>query len=353
MTEKEFPPIQQRLMEFVRLRFQPGFNHYNVSKLVGDASSRQYYRYFSDSGTTYILAAYPESFDPDRFAYREIYELLREIDVPVPEILDMDGPLGIVLQQDLGNDSLQKILRNSGDREKTVLMRNAIDHIVAIQSEGTGAFKPEYEGYPLAFDEAKLKWEFDFFRRHYLRNYRKTAVPDEDELDRECLRIARELADYPRVLCHRDFHVRNMMVTNGILYVIDFQDARWGPPSYDLASLLKDSLELDADAVEESIRYYLETVDRRDALGLSPETFERPAFDRQFHLMCIQRLLKALGTYGYQIIVRENFIYEQYMAGSLHRALISLEAVPEFPSIRRMVEAELRIREKRIRGGRR
>ncbi len=345
MTEKEFPPIQQRLMEFVRLRFQPGFNHYNIAKLVGDASSRQYYRYFSDCGATYILAAYPESFDPGRFPYREIYDLLREIDVPVPEIIEMDGPLGIVLQQDLGNDSLQKILRNSGDREKTVLLRNAIDHIVAIESEGTGAFKPEYEGYQLAFDEAKLKWEFDFFRRHYLQNYRKADVPDE-EVDRECLRISRELASYPRVLCHRDFHVRNMMVTNGILYVIDFQDARWGPPTYDLASLLKDSLELDGETVEESITYFLEAVERRGYLGLPPETFERPSFDRRFHLMCVQRLLKALGTYGYQILVRENFIYEQYMAGSLHRALISLEAVPEFPSIRRMVEAELHAREK-------
>ncbi len=341
MTEPVFPPIQQRLMEFIRRRFEPGFNHYNVTKLVGDASARQYYRYFSDDGESYILAAYPEPFDPGKFSYKEIYDLLQEIEVPVPEILQMDGPLGIVLQEDLGNDSLQKIFRVAGEKQRLLLLKTSIDHIVAIQWRGTRAFRPEYEGFSLAFDEAKLKWEFDFFRKHYLGNYRRQPWDQSEVLDPEFQRIAAELASYPRILAHRDFHVRNMMVKQGILYVIDFQDARWGPPSYDLASLLKDSLELDDDTVAEAVEYYLDQVSRAEFVGLDPHVFDPAAFRRQFHLMCIQRLLKALGTYGYQIKVRENFIYEQYMAGSLHRALLSLEVLPEFPAIRRMVESEL------------
>ena len=344
MTDKELAPIQQRVMEFVRERFQPGYNHYNIAKLLGDASSRQYYRYFSDSGTSYVLAAYPERFEPASFTYRQIYDLLQEIEVPVPEIIALDGDLGIVLQEDLGNDSLQKILRAAVDKQKTMLLRSAIDHVVKIQTEGSGAFKPEYAGYRLAFDEEKLRWEFDFFRKHYMGNYRHLQSPDSARLDEEFTAIARELAGYPRVLTHRDFHVRNMMLKNGILFVIDFQDARWGPPSYDLASLLKDSLELDPQAINESIDYYLEAMKRRDWAGLPPEVFSEDRFMRQFDLMCVQRLLKALGTYGYQIIVRENFIYEQYMAGSLHRALISLERLPEYPAIRNLVESELSLR---------
>jgi hypothetical protein len=135
-----------------------------------------------------------------------------------------------------------------------------------------------------------------------------------------------------------------MMVHNGILYVIDFQDARWGPPSYDVASLLKDSLELDLDIVDELMEYYLNLVGSCDLANIPRSVLEPNQFKRQLNLMSIQRLLKALGTYAYQIIVREHFIYEQYMAGSLHRTLLSLDNIPEFPTIRRIVLNELKAR---------
>ena len=85
MTSKEFPPIQQRLMAYVRRRFQPGFNHFRVAKLIGDASMRQYFRYTSDSRDSFVLAAYPEPFDPENFNYKQIYDLLTLIEVPVPQ----------------------------------------------------------------------------------------------------------------------------------------------------------------------------------------------------------------------------------------------------------------------------
>lgn len=341
MSHEEFPPIQQRLMRFVRERFKPGYNHYNVSKLVGDASSRQYYRYVTDDDESYILAAYPEPFDPSRFPYRQIYDLLQKIAIPVPEIVAIDSELGIVLQEDLGNESLQETLRNADDRQKLLLLKEAIGHILTIQEKGTPALKPEYEGYGLAFDEEKLNWEFRFFARHYLDSYRGRDLPQRDLLIAEFEKISALLAAYPRLLCHRDFHVRNMMVKKGLLYVIDFQDARWGPASYDLASLLKDSLDLGTDSVEELVEYYCEEAGRRSFFGLTDTHFAPDEFRRQFNLMCVQRLLKALGTYAYQILVRDNFIYEQYMAGSLHRTLLALNELPEFTQTRELIETEL------------
>ena len=334
MTENktEFPPIQQRLMEFIRRELRPGYNHYNVSKLVGDASARQYFRYAAESNQSFILAVYPEPFDPEHFSYREVYDLFREIGLPVPEIIAMDGKLGIVLQEDLGNESLQHRFLTAKKDERRSLLRQAIDHIVAIQQKGTKALKAEYEASRLAFNEEKLNWELGFFRRHYLGNYRKLELQDEDRLTEDFARLAAELARFSRLLCHRDYHVRNLMLKESDLYIIDFQDARWGPPSYDLASLLKDSIELDADEIEGCRDYYLDR---------APLCAEVEDFDHQFHLMCIQRLLKALGTYGYQIVVRGHFIYEQYMEGSLHRALLSLKAIPEFPYIQSVIEGEL------------
>ncbi len=328
---QRFAPIQQRLMEFIRREFQPGYNHYNVSKLIGDASARQYFRYVSEAGDSFILAAYPEPFEAEDFPYAQVYDLFRKIGVPVPRIQAIDGQLGIVLQEDLGDTTLQKHFLSATPAEKHRLLQQSIDYIVLIQKEGSRLLPPGTAAHQLAFDEEKLLWELGFFRRHYLEKYRGMATGPPD-LEAEFQDLARALAGGRRWLCHRDFHVRNLMLHGGTLYAIDFQDARWGPLTYDLASLLKDSIELRPEEIAALIGYYREQFgDEARAAGLM----------RQFHQMSVQRLLKALGTYAYQIGVRENFLYEQYMAGSLHRALLALDALGEYPAIRDLVASEL------------
>ena len=324
--------IQQRLTDFIQREFHPGYNPSHLNKLVGDASERQYFRYLGQSGEAVILTAYPEPFDPDTFTYQQVYHLLREIGLPVPEIIALDGDLGIVLQEDLGDESLQDRLLTAAEQERGELLHQAIDHIVTIQQEGTKALKPEYEASVLAFDEEKLNSELLFFHRHFLRGYRGLEVTKEETLLEEFTRLSSELAGLPRLLCHRDYHVRNLMLKDGKIYIIDFQDARMGPPSYDVVSLLKDSIELDHEEVDEYRDYYLS----RASLSWKVENFLR-----QFHLMCIQRLLKALGTYGFQITKPGNTLYLQYVSGSLQRALLSLQAVPEFPYIQSIVEGSL------------
>lgn len=334
-------PIQQRLMEFIREELSPSNGSYSVRKLLGDASSRQYFRYISSDGESYIMAAYPEPFSPDHFSYREIYEILRLIEVPVPEILKIDGRLGIVFQEDLGDESLQGVLAETPSKMKKILLENAVDLIIRIQEKGTEEFNPQHEGYSLAFDREKLVWEFNFFRKHYLGNYRGVDHPDSDRINQEFGAIAEELAGLPRVLCHRDYHVRNIMVKNGIQYLIDFQDARWGPLVYDLASLLKDSLNLSEETIGSVLDYYRQEISKCSLPWIEGGLPGAESFQRQFHLMSIQRLLKALGTYGYQVVVRGNFIYEQYMKGSLERALLSVEKLGEFPATEKMVKREL------------
>ncbi len=321
--------IQQRLVDFIEREFHPEYNPSQLNRLAGDASERQYFRYLSPTGEAVILTAYPEPFDPDAFTYQQVYHLLRKIGLPVPKIIALDGKLGIVLQEDLGDESLQDRLLTAAAKERRDLLHQAIDYIVTIQQEGTKELKPDYEASVLAFDEEKLNSELLFFQRHFLEGYRGLKLAEKESLMEEFTRLTVELAGLPRILCHRDYHVRNLMLKDGTIYIIDFQDARQGPPSYDVVSLLKDSIELDYEEVDEYRDYYLS----RASLTQKVEDFIR-----QFHLMCIQRLLKALGTYGFQITERGNVIYQQYVSGSLHRALLSLQAVPEFPYIQRIVE---------------
>ena len=334
MTEQQvLPPVQQRLMEFISECVTPGRNY--VSKLVGDASSRQYFRLGTEDNKSFIIAVYPEPFTVKDFSYYQVYTLLGQVAISVPEIIEMDEQRGIVMQQDLGDESLQKRLMSLPAPQWDSLLKQAIDVVVRIQTEAGKRCTPEYQACRLAFDYEKLSFEFKFFFQHYVSSYRQMNYDDvrRAALFREFDAIAHELASYPRYLAHRDYHSRNIMMVKDQMFVIDFQDARMGPAAYDLVSILKDSIDLTESQMHAMVRYFLsfKHLKQEDYLD----------FWTQFELMSVQRLLKALGTYGYQITVRSNFIYQQYIPGTLHRAYQSVLKVKRFPQIQALLEQEI------------
>jgi aminoglycoside/choline kinase family phosphotransferase len=136
-------------------------------------------------------------------------------------------------------------------------------------------------------------------------------------LAEEWRRLAEELASEPRVLCHRDYHSRNLMLHDGRLYIIDFQDARLGPDTYDLVSLLRDSyVDLTEPVVEELIAYFIALKRSSGTTTDAWHTWEAD-FRRRFDVMALQRNLKALGTFGYQTSIRQNPVYIQYIPRTL------------------------------------
>ena len=335
-TFADFPSTEQRLMEFIQRQFRPGVRECCLSKLVGDASARQYFRYVAHPGESYILATYPEAFDPHQFPYKQVYDLLRGIGLPVPKIIRMDGKLGIVLQQDLGDESLEQHFLTATEQQRKNLLFQTIDYIVAIQQRGVKELRPEYAASHLALDKEKLSSELRFFYHHYLSGYRKSPVENENRLMEELTCLVSQLARYPRLLCHRDYHVRNLILNDNQVYIVDFQDARWGPPLYDLVSLLKDSIQLETQETSEYQDYYL----THSTWQSATLTQIRQDFHHQFHLTCAQRLLKALGTYGYQVTACGNLPYKQYIPGTLSRVVASLQDLEEFPYIRSVMEQE-------------
>jgi N-acetylmuramate 1-kinase len=146
-------------------------------------------------------------------------------------------------------------------------------------------------------------------------------------LREEFAAIVQELASEPRVLCHRDYHSRNLMLHDESLYIIDFQDARMGPDTYDLVSLLRDSyVDLTPSQVDELIAYFL-------ALTRGPahqSADDGAVFRERFDLMALQRNLKALGTFGFQTTTRSNGVYIQYMPRTLSYVKATLARYPRF-----------------------
>ena len=133
--------------------------------------------------------------------------------------------------------------------------------------------------------------------------------------------LSREIASWPRVLCHRDYHSRNLMPHAERLYWIDFQDARMGPSTYDLASLLRDAYVDVSEEMQDDLKERF----RQTATPDEP----REVFRRRFDLMCVQRNLKALGTFGYMATVRSNPVYLQYIPRNLAHARHNFSRYPE------------------------
>jgi aminoglycoside/choline kinase family phosphotransferase len=307
-----------------------------VIALAGDASDRRYFRVRPSSGPSIVLALHATPFDATTLPFVNVAALFETIGVPTPRIVDHAGELRILALEDLGDVTLQAHLGAVSDAERDELYARAVKYIRTMHSRGREHESPRFLPYDLAFDEAKLMWEMDFFVTHFLEAYRgATLAPSAREvLTAELRDVVRELAAEPRVLCHRDYHSRNLMVHEGRLLVIDFQDARMGPNTYDLVSLLRDSyVDLPELLVDQSIAAFAAS---------GPESGGSEAeFRRRFDVMALQRNLKALGTFGFQATSRGNPSYAQYVPRTLAYVRRNLHRNPRFAGLRDVLAAAI------------
>ena len=305
MTEPSVPAAVTAYLE------RAGVAGARVVPLTGDASDRRYVRVIPPSGESFVLAVHAAPFNYDRQPFVNTAALFDAMPVPVPQILGHAADLGVLALEDLGDVTLQAHLGAAPPAKHTALYVQAVTFIDVIQRRGRELQSPKYLPYGVAFDVEKLMWELNFFVKHFLEAYRGAVITgfERAALHAEFTRVAGALAAEPRVLCHRDYHSRNLMWRDERLCIIDFQDARLGPDTYDLASLLRDSyVDLPAGLVDELLAYFL-TLQGRSA--------ESHAFRRRFDHMALQRNLKALGTFGHQTTARQNPVYIQYMPRTL------------------------------------
>jgi aminoglycoside/choline kinase family phosphotransferase len=306
-----------------------------VVPLTGDASTRQYFRVMRPDNPPVVLAVYDEPFVLDQLPFVNVCRLFSEIPLPIPAIAGHADDLGVLILEDLGDVTLQAHLGVTQPIEHDALYKQAVELIDRMQHRGAQLESAEFLPYGIAFDREKLGWELNFFVKHFLEAYRGVSISTSvrQALDEEWAAINGELADEPRVLCHRDYHSRNLMLHNRRLYVIDFQDARMGPDTYDLASLLRDSyVDFSEERVDELIHVFLKLRGEKAATAAAAAEFRR-----RFDLMSIQRNLKALGTFGHQTTSRNNPVYIQYIPRTLSYVRTNLERYPRFARLREIL----------------
>ena len=326
---------EKRLKEYLS---RQGHSSRPVEALTPDASTRVYFRVPWKRGTA-VAAVYPEAFDETVQPYLDVTRLFLECQLPVPEIYDVDGASGVIVQEDLGDNQLCKVFETASEDEHEALVEQAIEVIARIQAATPKAHERNSIASRLAFDEAKLGWELNFFVDHYFGSYRKEKLTHGQaaEIKAELNDIAADLAARPRVLCHRDFHSFNLILDKKQrLRVIDHQDARMGPATYDLVSLLLDRVTCSPSPAEiRAHRLFL--LHAREELQLPP--IDPDEFSKEFRLMTVQRCLKAVGTFSYQTGVRGRKVpYEQFIDPLLLIVSQAAEWLDRFPVLQRMIK---------------
>ena len=322
-------PIDERVAEYLR-RAGLASAATRVEPLHGDASSRAYVRIAPPGRPPVVLALHPEPFAPGSLPQIVVGSIFRRLGIPIPAVLDEAADLGILAVEDLGDETLQSWMAGGADRDPAPLYREAIGYLAALQTRGASLRDEGALPFTLAFDVPKLAWELDFFRSEFLGAHRRVtlSLAETAALGGELSAIAEELAAEPRVLCHRDYHCRNLMVRGGRLVVIDFQDARLGPGTYDLVSLLRDCyVDLPDELTAALTRQFLDAVPAQ----------RTGDFQARFDLMSVQRHLKALGTFGHQVARRGRGHFAEPVPRTLAYLRRALQASPRFALLRELL----------------
>lgn len=308
--------------------------------LTADASTREYFRIDWNGGNA-IACVYPEPFDPANQNYIDVTKLFLAADLPVAEIYDVDGDLGVIVLQDLGDRVLRDVLIAEVNKDDPRLLREAISLIARIQTATNKAYEMDSIASRLKFDADKLLWELNFFKEHYFSTFKEKRLSSQDDtaLSAEFAELANDLESFATVLCHRDFHAANLMLDKqNKMWIIDHQDARIGSPAYDLVSLLLDRItELPSPEWLADKRHYFLNV--RRTLGLPK--IDEGEFAYEFRLQTLQRCLKAAGTFSYQSAVRGKTYFIQYIQPMFRIVFRSGSNLDRFPNLLRILEREI------------
>jgi aminoglycoside/choline kinase family phosphotransferase len=277
----------QNRVDALKLWLAPtlGRQAFELTPASSDAGFRRYFRAHFNGQTRIVMDAPPDKEDCGRFL--AVAELLRAAGIHVPEVYATDLTQGFLLLSDLGSTTYLQALTDANADE---LFRDAVDSLVRWQLASQPGILPPY-------DEALLKRELGLFPEWYVGRHLELTLtkPQQEILETMfSLILASNLAQ-PTVFVHRDYMPRNLMVTTPNPGVLDFQDAVYGPVSYDVASLFKDAFLSwpEERVLDWTVRYW----EKAKRVGL-PVSQDFGEFYRDFEWMGLQRHLKVLGIFA-------------------------------------------------------
>ena len=230
--------------------------------------------------------------DNPRFA--SITDFLNRHRIPAPRILERRVDLNLLWVEDLGSIDLGNLARSdwrSGRRSAYESALRTVFPLHRITESDAPADLPELEK---PFDAALYEWEQNYFLTQYVERFLSPEKARQLREEESLIILREELAAFPRALVHRDFQSTNVMLLKGGSYLIDYQGLRWGLPEYDLASMIYDPYsEFTPGETEDLIAFYFSL---KQEAG---DTESRSDFEKRLTQCAMQRLMQAMGAYGF------------------------------------------------------
>lgn len=278
-----------------------------LSFAAADADFRRYFRAtFTDNRTVICMDAPPDKMSI--LPYIKVQKLFQALNVP--EIYHLDTQQGFMALEDFGNTPYLAALQQDKRTEvHKVLLLEAIDELIKLQLSSQPDQLPLY-------DEALLKREMQLFPEWYVQKELGLSLTEKQQQlwQQTVNNILPVILSQPQVYVHRDFIVRNIMLTRDRPGILDFQDALYGPITYDLVSLLRDAfIEWDEEFILDIVIRYWE---KARAAGLPVRT-DFDQFYRDFEWMGVQRHLKVAGIFA-RLYYRDG---KDKYRGEIHRFL--------------------------------
>lgn len=301
------------------------WNTVHVSPLAVEGSDRLFYR-IRNNGRSMILMMYGDEKAENDY-YVHIQQFLKELHVNVPQIVCSIPEKKWILLEDLGDISLHNIMSDLSMEDKKRIYESVLDNAALIHHDGYELYRKNSFVTAPHFDKELYCWEHRYFLDNYLIRY-KNYSGKQTELETELNGLAHQLSLEKNKLIHRDLQSKNILIKDNIPYLIDFQGLRSGLPAYDIASLLYDPyVNLDDTLIEDLFKYYLETY-----VSQNQHQKERQLFE----LCSIQRLLQAMGAYGYLGLVKGKEQFLTYMKPAeniLRKQVYKCSLLPELARI--------------------
>ncbi|HKB70834.1 MAG TPA: phosphotransferase [Thermoanaerobaculia bacterium] len=290
-----------------RLCSEAGLSFSGLSPLAGDVGQRRYFRGRAGSGTV-IAALYPEGQEEAGRRWARVRDALSP-SVRVPMLLAAEPGGALHLIEDLGDRPLSSVWSDSPGRRGERHARAAAVAAAIAAVPDPGANPPFSADFFFTEMEKSRESFFTSFAREPL------AAGERSVHDEFARALASEIAGHPRTFVHRDFHLDNLLEVGGGIGVIDFQDARPGPDSYDLASLTGERAALvspDPAAAAAAVEAF--------ASAARP----REGFEGRLRRVALQRGWKAAGTFAKVCSEGRGGVYGRFLAPQIAAVLRNL-----------------------------
>lgn len=309
--------------------------HIDLTPLAERGSNRSYYRLHWNRGRSAILMHYsPERRENALFA--ELAAFLSGIGVPAVGIFGSDAGACVVVMEDLGDVDLWS-LRNESWEKRSVLYRKTLAAVERLHSYPVERFPLDHIPLAEAFSLSLYRWERDYFLENFVGGLCRISLEPgfRLNLEAELERLAERLSTLPGCLVHRDLQSQNIMVRKDGPVLIDFQGMRFGTLFYDLGSLVYDPyVELTEAEREELLVYYYQLAESR----MKPEDFQRAFLEAS-----AQRLMQALGAYGFLGTVKGLSGYLAHVRPGLGNLQLVLSKAGTLPCLEELVSRCARI----------